>query len=95
MKDVYKYNREGIIDVLVLLTNLNNNYRKKIEELTDLVNVIEFSSSWKDLNVKTIFISSCKSYIDVYNNLSNKMGQYIEYLKKKSDIANDIENICR
>lgn len=83
MIDVYRYEKEGVASVIVSLKTINNKYKEKIMKLKDFISNIENSSAWKDVQVKTSFINTCKSYIKIYNDLSNKMDIQIEYLQKK------------
>lgn len=92
MKDIYRYDQDGVASVLISLKNINDRYKEQIVKLNNLIISIENSSAWKNLKVKTAFINTCNSYIKIYNDLSSKMDIHIEYLKTKANIANDIEN---
>ena len=92
MIDIYRYDQEGVTSVLIALKNINDKYKEQIDKLNNLIISIDSSSAWKDLKVKTAFINTCNSYIKIYNDLSSKMDIHIEYLQKKANIANDIEN---
>ena len=92
MNNIYSYDQNGVEYVLVSLKNINDKYKDKIRELHSLIISIESSPAWKDIKVKTVFINTCNSYIKIYNDLSSNMDKYINYLRTKAGIANDIEN---
>lgn len=91
MVDAYNYDSEGVNTVIESIKDLTNKYKDKINELNNLVSTINSSPSWKDVEIKTTFINTCNSYIKIYNSLINTMEAFIEYLKKKSEIATSIE----
>lgn len=91
MVDAYNYDSEGVNTVIESIKDLTNKYKDKIDELNNLVSTINSSPSWKDVEIKTTFINTCNSYIKIYNSLINTMEAFIEYLKKKSEIATSIE----
>lgn len=92
MIDAYKYDPEGVANVIISLKNRTKEYNDKVVELTKLVNSINESSSWRDVDIKTSFVNTCSSYIKIYNNLIQAMDIYINYLSKKSEIASSIED---
>lgn len=91
MVDAYNYDSEGVNTVIESIKDLTNKYKDKIDELNNLVSTINSSPSWKDVEIKTTFINTCNSYIKIYNSLINAMEAFIDYLKKKSEIATSIE----
>lgn len=91
MADKYKYNHEGVTTFISSLKEKTSQYNDKIVELTRLINTIDTSPAWIDLDVKSSFVETCNSYITIYNNLIVTMEIYINYLTKKSEIANNIE----
>lgn len=91
MGDRYKHEEEGVSSVINALKNTIDSYKDRIIELTNLVKQIEGSSSWKDLEVKTAFISTCNSYILVYKSSLTKMEKYVNYLSGKSNSAAALE----
>ena len=52
MTDAYKHDPDGISSVVTSLTGLLSDYNAKISELKSLVEKINGSSSWRDLDVK-------------------------------------------
>ncbi len=92
MTDAYKHDPDGISSVVTSLTGLLSDYNAKISELKSLVEKINDSSSWRDLDVKTSFITTCNSYLQIYNNLADSMEKYINYLNGKSASADELEN---
>lgn len=92
MTDAYRHNSDGVSTTIVTLTNLLKQYNDKILELKSLIEKINSSSSWKDMQVKTSFISTCNSYIQTYTTLADSMEKYIKYLNGKSSGADELEN---
>ena len=92
MIDAYKFDQEGVATVIDSIKEMTNKYIDKISELNNLINEINNSTAWKDLEVKTTFINTCNSYIKLYNSLIAAMEAFIEYLKNKSNAAISIEN---
>lgn len=91
MVDAYKYDPEGVLVVVTSLKGQIDDYSNKINELNSLVRQIEDSSSWKDINVKSAFISTCNSYIALYNKLVSAMTKYVNYLEGKAGSASALE----
>ena len=92
MGDSYKHVPEGVSVTISSLKEIIYDYKDKIGELTNLVNEIASSSSWKDAQVKTSFISTAESYIRMYQNVLSNMEKYVNYLTKKSESANALED---
>lgn len=92
MGDSYKHVPEGVSVTISSLKEIIDDYKDKIIELTNLVNEIAGSSSWKDAQVKTSFISTAESYIRMYQNVLSNMEKYVNYLTKKSESANALED---
>lgn len=90
--DDYKHSPEGISPTITSLKTVIDDYKDKIVELSNLVNTIEASSAWKDVSVKTAFISTANSYINLYKSLSSCMENYVSYLTSKSEAASALEN---
>lgn len=81
--------------VSTIVSNLKINisdYKEKIIELDKLIGEIAVSPSWKDEEVKTSFINTCRSYINLYKNLSYAMENYVSYLSSKSSSFTNLEN---
>lgn len=91
MVDAYKYDPEGVASVVTTLRGQINNYSDKINELNSLIQEIGASSSWKDLDVKGAFISTCESYVGIYNKLISAMIKYVNYLEGKAGSASALE----
>lgn len=92
MGDTYKHDAEGVASIVSSLKNTINDYKDKVIEITNLVNTINGSTSWKDVQVKTSFISTCNSYITLYRALIENMEKYVNYLSSKSDSASALES---
>ena len=69
MKDLYKHDPDGVLAVVSSLREKTSGYNDIITNLNNLVNSINDSSSWKDVELKTFFVNACKSYISIYNDL--------------------------
>lgn len=92
MGDRYKHDAEGISNVVTLLQSLIGDYKDRILELMNLVNNINGSSSWIDKDVKSSFVNTCNSYVNLYKDLVASMENYVNYLIRKSDSASAIES---
>jgi hypothetical protein len=92
MGDRYKHDAEGVSSVVSSLQNLIGDYKDRILELMNLVESINGSSSWIDQDVKSSFVNTCNSYINLYKDLVNSMENYVNYLIRKSDSASAIES---
>lgn len=92
MGDRYKHDAEGISSVVTSLQTLIGDYKDRILELINLVNNINGSSSWIDKDVKSSFVNTCNSYINLYKDLVTSMESYVNYLIRKSDSASAIES---
>lgn len=92
MGDRYKHDAEGISSVISSLKVLIDDYKDRILELMNLVENINGSSSWIDQDVKSSFVNTCISYINLYRDLVNSMENYVNYLVRKSDSASAIES---
>ena len=92
MGDRYKHDAEGISNVVISLQSLIGDYKDRILELMNLVNNINGSSSWIDKDVKSSFVNTCNSYVNLYKDLVTSMENYVNYLIRKSDSASAIES---
>lgn len=92
MVDNYRHDPEGVSTFIASLKEKTNAYSDVITKLNNLINSINESSSWLDVEIKTSFINTCNSYIKIYNNLILAMGIYIDYIKKKSETGAAIES---
>lgn len=92
MGDRYKHDAEGISNVVTSLQSLIGDYKDRILELMNLVNNINGSSSWIDKDVKSSFVNTCNSYVNLYKDLVTSMENYVNYLIRKSDSASAIES---
>lgn len=92
MGDRYKHDAEGISNVVTSLQSLIGDYKDRILELMNLVNNINGSSSWIDKDVKSSFVNTCNSYVNLYKDLVASMENYVNYLIRKSDSASAIES---
>lgn len=91
MNDRYKHDADGVSAIISSLKDTIEQYKDEISKLSNLVNEINGSSSWKDAQVKTSFIATCNSYINVYKQLSMNMERYVNYLSGKSSSAQALE----
>ena len=91
MADTYLHRPEGVSASVSKMRSLIGDYKDKIMEITSLVNSINGSTSWKDAVVKTEFITTCESYIEVYKNLVTSMEKYVNYLSSKSSSGEELE----
>lgn len=87
MADTYKCNYEGISSNINVLKTTLDDYKEQVSNLIQLINEIESSSSWKDESVKTSFIRSANSYINLYKKFIIGIESLINYLTKKSEEA--------
>ena len=92
MGDRYKHDADGVSTVVSSLQTLIDEYKERILELITLVDNINGSSSWIDQDVKSSFVNTCNSYINLYKDLESSMEKYVNYLIKKSDSASAIES---
>ena len=91
MKDLYKHDPDGVLAVVSSLREKASGYNDIITNLENFVNSINDSSSWIDVEVKTLFVNDCKNYISIYKDLIVTIGVYIDYLEKKSNAGVAIE----
>lgn len=91
MADTYLHRPEGVSSSVTKMKSLISDYKEKIVETINLVNTIDGSTSWKDAVVKTEFISTCRTYIDVYKGLVTSMENYVNYLSSKSSSGEELE----
>lgn len=91
MEDRYKHDADGISSIVSSLKTLIDDYKDRVLELIKLVESINGSQSWVDKQVKTSFIQTCNSYIELYKKLIINMENYINYLVRKSESASAIE----
>lgn len=91
MADTYLHRPEGVSASVSKMRSLIGDYKDKIMEITSLVNSINGSTAWKDAVVKTEFITTCESYIEVYKNLVTSMEKYVNYLSSKSSSGEELE----
>jgi len=91
MKDLYKHNPDGVMAVVTSLREKTSGYNNVVTRLNNLVNSINDSPAWIDVEIKTSFVNTCKSYIEIYNKLIAAMEVYIIYLEKKSEAGAAIE----
>lgn len=91
MADTYIHRPEGVAASVSKMRTLISDYKDKIIEITTLVNSINGSTAWKDAVVKTEFITTCNSYIDVYKALASSMENYVNYLNSKSSSGEELE----
>ena len=92
MGDKYKHDADGVSTVVSSLQKLLDDYKDRIIDLTNLVDVINGSDSWIDKDVKTSFVNTCNSYLTLYKDLATAMEKYINYLIRKSASAAAIES---
>lgn len=91
MVDAYKYDPDGVASIVTTLRRQIIEYSNKINELNLLIQEISASSSWKDLDVKGAFISTCESYVAIYTKLISAMTKYVNYLEGKAGSASALE----
>ena len=91
MEDRYKHDADGISSIVSSLKTLIDDYKDRVLELIKLVESINGSQSWVDKQVKTSFIQTCNSYIELYKKLIINMENYVNYLVRKSESASAIE----
>jgi len=91
MEDRYKHDADGISSIVSSLKTLIDDYKDRVLELIKLVETINGSQSWVDKQVKTLFIQTCNSYIELYKKLIINMENYVNYLVRKSESASAIE----
>ena len=91
MEDRYKHDADCISSIVSSLKTLIDDYKDRVLELIKLVESINGSQSWVDKQVKTSFIQTCNSYIELYKKLIINMENYINYLVRKSESASAIE----
>ena len=81
-------------EVSTSITNLRriaDDYENTIEQLGNLIKEITLSGDWKDLSVKTSFLSTLDSYMKVYNTLLAQMRFQINKLENKSGKFDSLE----
>lgn len=81
----YKHVPEDVSGVIDKLKGYIEEYKNRVSELNSLISSIEGSSSWKDEQVKTSFIYTCNSYIDIFQAMSLKMESFVNYLNVKNN----------
>lgn len=81
--DCVKVDPDAIYDIVSSLKKMIDEYKNEISKLTNLVNEINGSSAWRDAQVKTSFIATCKSYINIYQQLATRMENHVNYLNGK------------
>lgn len=91
MKDLYKHDPDGVLAVVSSLKEKASGYNDIITNLENFVNSINDSSSWIDVELKTLFVSDSKVYISEYKKVISMIEVYINYLEKKSNAGVAIE----
>lgn len=80
------HDESGVSLVVSNAMNKINEYQEIISQLELLIERINQSDDWKDVDVKTAFISKCNSYINRYNSFVEVLKKYIAgYLSGKSN----------
>lgn len=92
MSDSYLMDSGALSSVISSLNKDITSYQEQIDILNHLVEEINGSSAWKDVQVKTAFIETCQGYITKYSNLITAMNQFVNYLSGKESSGNDIES---
>lgn len=92
MGDGYKLKPEEVAGVVNTLSTTLKSYKDNIVELTKLISDIETSSAWKDKDIKTAFVRTCRSYIALYKKISFTMESYIKYLSAKTGCGSAIDS---
>ena len=92
MVDKYKYEPEGVAEVISSLKEKTIQYESTISRLNNLVTTIKDSNAWVDDNMKNDFINTCNSYLTIYNKMIKTMESYTKYLSEKAKKASDLEN---
>jgi len=88
----FLHDESGITSTISDLNTSLADYKDNVGLLKKFVAEMEDSSSWKDEDLKTSFIATANSYIDVYNNFASGIEGYISALKTKSGNIVDNEN---
>ncbi|MDD6757376.1 MAG: hypothetical protein PUE33_04870 [bacterium] len=91
MEDKFKHDPVGVDSILARLKQQREKYQQEITTLANLASEINTSSSWKDVNVKTEFINTYNSYLNIYKTTYANMASHEKYLEEKSDMARQIE----
>lgn len=91
MKDEYKHDSVGVDKILATLKQTRTKYEDQITALNDLASEIAYSAKWKDIRVKTEFMNTYNSYLNIYKDVYTTMERYEKYLEKKSKVARQIE----
>ena len=87
----FKYIQDGVETEIRDLQKAVEEYNNSLLELKQLIEEISTSTLWKDEEIKTAFIDSSLSYIEIYEELKNKINNRISYLKGKSSLLNKID----
>lgn len=91
MKDLYKHDPDGVLSVVSSLREKTSGYNDIITKLNNFADLVNDSSSWIDVELKTLFVNDCKAYIIKYKEAISMIEVYINYLEKKSDAGVAIE----
>lgn len=92
MSNVLYHDESGVSSLVSSIMKKIDDYQQIINQLEQLVNNINSSSEWRDIEVKTAFINQCNSYITYYKGFVHSLTNYINgYLGNKSKEVANIE----
>ena len=92
MNDKYKHIPSNVTTLIGNLKLYIKEYNEKITTLTNKITEIETSTAWIDADVKTAFISTCRSYINIYRKIEDTLKKYVSYLEQKTNDGSSLEN---
>ncbi len=84
------HDENGVSSLSGEVANKIREYENIVVRIQQLVNTINSSSDWNDLDVKSAFITKCNEYIANYQGYIAALNNYVNgYLNSKSrEIAN-------
>jgi hypothetical protein len=93
MKFMGKYGFDPEVSTAITqMETVATEYDSKIKELSALIKEITLSDDWKDLSVKSSFLSTLDGYMKVYESLLFQMRFQIKELKNKVGRMSDLES---
>ena len=92
MNDNYKHIPPNVVTTIGNLKMYIKEYSDKITTLINKVTEIETSTAWIEIDVKTAFINTCRSYINIYLKVQDTLKKYVSYLEQKTNDGASLEN---
>ena len=91
MANNYKMNSAELNSIVTSLNDISADYNENVTKLDNLIKEIDGSSAWTDATLKSSFVKSASSYVNLYKKIYVGLNAYTSYLKRKASNSDDIE----